>query len=1837
MPLVRSLALCLALGLLAACGGGGGSTPDTTPPGAPALSSTSPTSPSSSATPALVGTAEAGSTVRIYAQAGCAGPVAASGTASGTGTFSIQAPAAANATTVFSATATDAAGNVSPCSASLSYVSDSIPPADPVLAAVVPPGPANGVHPQVSGTGDPGSRVVLHPDAACAGPSLGQATVAGDGTFQATATVPANATTTFHAVALDAAGNLSACVAGPSYAEDSLAPAAPVLISSSPPSPARSTAPVLSGTAEPGATVQVFAQAACGGTPVANAVADAGGAFSAPVAASANAQTVYTATATDAAGNVSACSAPLAYLNDTLPPADPIFLGVLPASPSNVQTPVVSGTAEAGATVLVYADPGCAGAVIGNTVAGAGASFAVQVLVPANQVTAFGATATDAAGNSSGCAPGPTYLHDGIAPAQPALLAAVPASPSKATSLVLSGTAEPGSRVSLFDAGTCGGPVLAFVTAAADGTFGVPVSTAQGVLRNQANPFTVNATDIAGNVSLCSAPLTWVQDDTPPVQPAVLASSPASPSQSTTPTLSGTAEAGSTVTVYGQAACGGSAVATVTAAVGDAFSVQVTVGANSTSNFTITATDAAGNTSSCSQPLRYVADDTPPPAPVFSGVAPPVTGNTRTPIVSGTAEAASAVKVYGDSLCKGTMLGSGAATGGSFAVTATVPANQATSFYATATDAAGNVSPCAAGPSYVENEIPPAAPVLSAPIPPSPSKASSVQIVGSETLAPVDGSLTLSLHDSISGKTCTGSPIATQAAFPGGGFVFPVTQGQFTANAANTFSVQATDAAGNSTCSAGLTWIHDDVAPLAPAIASSNPVSPAKGAGSAFPVLSGTAEAGATVTVYALAACAGPSVATTTATGGTFTTSAITVPLNQTTTFTATAADAAGNVSGCSASFPYTSDTIAPAPPVFTGTSPASGPPTSSSTPTVSGTAEPSSTVRIYRDPLCQSASPVATAAAGTGVFSAKVAVPLNASTTFGATATDAAGNTSACAAATTPYLEDSTPPTFGGLVSATGVDAITGGVANAVQLTWNAATDAVTSAAQVTYGICYADAYDACATSFTALATVTGTTTATVQLAAPGTRKFFLVRASDQAGNYDANTVRLTAKSFGDGVVATASGGGPLAIPPAAVTPPFSCVLDGAGRVECQGDNTFGQLGNGGRGGAVMPIPPALAVTAGEQHACALVADGGVYCWGRNDQGQAGVPLSNAFLPVPSQVQGVPPAIAVRAGRAHTCALIADGTVRCWGRNDQGQLGGGSTSPSSATDAAAPQVTVQASGGGSLTGVSALAAGEGHTCALLASGAIQCWGDGSLGQLGNGSASSQLSPVAFGAANGPYVAVDAGWSHTCAITGGSGRVYCAGQNADGQLGTGTAGGTSATPVHALVPGFRAIQLALGRAHSCAMDLSLFPLCWGDNSSGQVGNGLQPTDAATPTPVPVPVAGAGLFAGNDATCHVENGQVACWGNLPQGGAQPQPLTLGLQEADHVVALAAGQAHTCALLADGTLRCFGAGSQGQLGQGAFLDAWLPGDVAGLQFRAVAAGGGDTCASGSDGAGTTCWGGAGYAQLGQSAGGVPDTTPSDIPGLYVTGIDFPLGIGDHGCALDDSSGDVRCWGRNDSGELGRPPSGPGGVDLVAGPTIARAVTVGAAHSCAIDRQGNVWCWGDDSLGQLGDGGASDHHPRTVPFVVNAVELRAAGSTTCARGGDGTVACWGANDAGQAGTGTPGATAAPGPVLGLSQAIGLAVGPAHACAVRADGTVWCWGSNASGQLGDGSGVSQPKPVQAQGIAGAKQVVVGDTHSCALRADGLALCWGGNANGQLGDGTTVSRPVPVLVEGVP
>ena len=347
-----------------------------------------------------------------------------------------------------------------------------------------------------------------------------------------------------------------------------------------------------------------------------------------------------------------------------------------------------------------------------------------------------------------------------------------------------------------------------------------------------------------------------------------------------------------------------------------------------------------------------------------------------------------------------------------------------------------------------------------------------------------------------------------------------------------------------------------------------------------------------------------------------------------------------------------------------------------------------------------------------------------------------------------------------------------------------------------------------------------------------------------------------------------------------------------------------------------------ALAVSAGYDHACALTATGKVECWGANESGQIGDgTTTDRALPVPVPL---PAAVTqVAAGYAHTCALAA-AKVYCWGDNTFGEIGDGTTiqRPTPVLVTGLPDVASIGAGGAGVVRVSAA-----HSCAITTRGSLFCWGANGSGQLGGGGtalgnrpASVSLLPAGFA----PGL-VACGGRHTCAL--GAGAVHCWGANDSGQLGIGSTNGQAAPTLPAVASG--ATFLAVGHDHSCAVVVGSL-LCWGLNTSGQVDAGRTLSGALlAPHPPTLPSFLPAIASGGRAHTCAASGAVGpsdlrCFGGNPNGelGGAGSLVSVSILSPRSVLSVTAGGDHTCALTVEGGIQCWGLNDRGQLGRGVF---------------------------------------------------------------------------------------------------------------------------------------------------------------------------------------------------------------------------------------------------------------------------------------------------------------------------
>jgi alpha-tubulin suppressor-like RCC1 family protein len=474
----------------------------------------------------------------------------------------------------------------------------------------------------------------------------------------------------------------------------------------------------------------------------------------------------------------------------------------------------------------------------------------------------------------------------------------------------------------------------------------------------------------------------------------------------------------------------------------------------------------------------------------------------------------------------------------------------------------------------------------------------------------------------------------------------------------------------------------------------------------------------------------------------------------------------------------------------------------------------------------------------------------------------------------------------------------------------------------------------------------------------------------------------------------------------------------------------------------------------------------GVVNCWGDNGFGQLGNDsTADSLVPVAVDpfTDGAT-AVAIAVGDFHTCAVLNTGAVNCWGYGGEGQLGNNSTADSLVPVAVDPFAVGSASAG-------LIAAGVDHTCAVLDTGVVNCWGDNGFGQLGNDSTADSLVPVAVDAFTdgASAVSIAAGDLHTCAVLD-TGVVNCWGYNADGQLGNdSTADSLAPVAVNAFTDGSTAVSIAAGDYHTCAVLNTGVVNCWGFNGFGQLGN-----DSTADSLVPVAVddftvgsaSAVSITVGADHTCAVlDTGVVNCWGDNADGQLGNDSTTESLVpvavdafiDGSTAVSIAAGDYHTCALLNTGVVNCWGDNADGQLGNNSTADSSVP------------------------------------------VGVDPFTVGSASAGLIAAGVD-------HTCALLNT-GVVNCWGGNADGQLGNNSRTdslvPVAVDAFTDGASAVSIAAGRDHTCALLNTGVVNCWGKNNFGQLGN---NSTETSSVPVKVTSVTVPGVPTAVSATAGNG-----------------------------------------------------------------------------------------------------------------------------------
>lgn len=352
-----------------------------------------------------------------------------------------------------------------------------------------------------------------------------------------------------------------------------------------------------------------------------------------------------------------------------------------------------------------------------------------------------------------------------------------------------------------------------------------------------------------------------------------------------------------------------------------------------------------------------------------------------------------------------------------------------------------------------------------------------------------------------------------------------------------------------------------------------------------------------------------------------------------------------------------------------------------------------------------------------------------------------------------------------------------------------------------------------------------------------------------------------------------------------------------------------------------------ARSIAAGDAHTCALLSSGAVVCWGSNSSGQLGNNSTATSRVFPVGVVGLSSGVTqITSGANHTCALLGSGSVRCWGQNQAGQLGANST-----TAQRAPTDVSGLSGG-----VTQISAGRAHTCALSSSGAVKCWGSNTYGAVGDGTTTNRLVPVAVTGLASGVVQISAGGDHTCARLQ-DGRARCWGWNYDGQLVTANPAGPPIPPLVAS-QGRLIAQIDAKLRYTCLRTSTGGLRCGGYNGDGGLGSGTNVRSSLPVTVGSFENSGVSQIATGGAASHscaiLTLGSVQCWGSNATGQIGDGTTTnrnsptqvQGLTNGVREVSTGGG--HSCAVLNSGDVRCWGKNDLGQLGDGSVVNRTAP---------------------------------------------------------------------------------------------------------------------------------------------------------------------------------------------------------------------------------------------------------------------------------------------------------------------
>ena len=1519
-----------------------------------------------------------------------------------------------------------------------------------------------------------------------------------------------------------------------------------------------------------GDTVRLFTDSSCS-TQVASGIASGSSINLTSSAISEGAHNFY-ADSTDTAGNQSGCSsATISYTLDTTAPSAPSGLALNnPAtSPSNDTTPEIriSGVVS-GDTVRLFTDSSCSNQVALGVASGVTIDLTSSALTDGSYN--FYANSSDPVGNTSGCSGADVaYVLDSTAPSAPSGLALSDPSTSPGADdtpeIRISGVVN-GDTVSLYTDSSCSTQVASGV---ATGTFiDLTSSTVTG-----STTFYARSTDPLGNNSLCSAlSVTYVLDNVAPSAPSGLAlNNPASsPGTDSTPeiTVSGVVS-GDIIRLYTDSSCStevGSGTASGT-------SINITSSAltEGTHDFYARSEDTLGNTSACSaSTVTYVLDTTAPSAPSGLALNNPATSpsNDTTPeitvngVVSG-----DTVRLFTDSSCS-TQVATGTASGTSIDLTSSVLTDGSYDFYAESEDAASNVSSCSTATVAFEIDVTaPSAPsglALNDPAT-SPGTDSTPEI----TVTGVVSGDSVKLFTDSSCSTQVASGIASGASLD-------LTTGPLTPGTYD-FYANSEDYAGNvSGCSTATVEYEYANPPAAPSSLSLNSPSTSPGNDTTPRIRVSGVTSGDTVRLFTDSSCTtqiGTGVAS--AANIDITTTPL---VEGSYSLYANSEDTLGNFSVCSsATVSYVLDVTPPSTPNGLTLNDPLTSPNNNSTPKIriSGIVV-GDTIRIYTDASCINEVGSKTKG-GSGTTVNIISTPLTeALHNFYATSEDSAGNKSACSTATVAYEYDSSYVVEEQFTDLAVAGEHTCGLTNSGNtFCWGNNDDYQIGDTTTSRRLTPTSIDSSNMTSGESFVDISGKYETTCGLTNKGNiycwGKNYYGEAGDPSLYIDVEKPQILPSTnlavdekftsltvgtthacaltdlgnaycwgrntwymLGDNTSNSTHDPVAVIVSNLAIGEKFlslnasstnTCGLTNFGNAFCWGENGRGTVGDGTT--TDRKIPTAVNLTnldANEsltklfesrgQHQCALTTESNLYCWGYNASSQVGDNTStNRTIPTAvnlSNLASNEKFTSLSGGNNHSCGITNMGNSYCWGWGYA--LGTGATTSYDLPTSMVSEANMSAD-----EKLIKIFSGSSHSCGISTSGKTYCWGIGGDGRLGNNSQADNLEPVAVDTTNltqpMKFLEVSTYGNHSCGITS-SGKVFCWGDNSNGQLGDSTfINKASPTEVDSsnLATNEMFTSVTVGKNHSCGLTNLYKAFCWGSGSVGQLGTGSilpnqdipMSVDSSSFSPSEVFTK---LASGNLFSCGLTNlSNIYCWGEgalyrLGNGSSttkpKPEKVTLSNLAAGEKFIDFDSDTHSCAVTNYSNVFCWGNNTFGQIGDGTTINRDIPYQIdssnlsGNEKFKSVSVGEEHSCGV-TNQSRVYCWGKNSNGEIGDDSTinrSIPESI--DMSNLAANEHLFKVFLGgNHSCAIS-SLGSTYCWGLNSSYQVfsgtqldQTKPIAVETVNLIDETYIS--LTLGELHTCGLTSSGNTYCRGDNSANQLGSGTIGGSERYAIPI--------------------------------------------------------------------------------------------------------------------------------------------------------